>query len=388
MHRVVPELIVENYRDGRFGGEFSAIGMFLDLSGFSGMTDALMQHGQHGAEVLAGLMYGVFNPLVESIFEHGGKIVSFAGDGIMALYPANDGEKATALRALASAWVIQQRLMENPRRSTIYGKFTFSAKIGLSVGNVSWKILRSKGGENGTYYFRGSSVDDAAQAEHQANAGEIILTQGMNDLLGEDVRTQSNENNSFHRFIRFRVEMPQKTTSEFPPVDLAISQIFMPEEVIVDGVRGEFRQIANLFIRFPDLPDDELENIVDVIFELKRKYGGLITRLDFGDKGCNMLLLWGAPLAFENDIGRAMNFVLDLRSKLSIPITAGVTYYIAHAGYLGSALCEDYTCYGWGVNLAARFMMTAPDGDIWVDDRIAQRVSQRFAMDYVGSQRF
>lgn len=59
MHRVVPELIIENYRAGRFRGEFAAIGMFLDLSGFSNMTDTLMQHGQHGAEVLAGLMHGV-----------------------------------------------------------------------------------------------------------------------------------------------------------------------------------------------------------------------------------------------------------------------------------------------------------------------------------------
>lgn len=386
MHRVVPELIVENYRNGRFGGEFPAIGMFLDLSGFSAMTDALMQHGQHGAEVLAGMMHGVFDPLVESIFEYGGKIVSFAGDGIMALFPINGDEKSTALHALASAWVIQQKLTENPQRKTIYGKFTFSAKIGLSAGSVIWRILRSKGGENATYYFRGPAVDDSAKAEHHANAGEIILTQTMHDLVEEDARTRLSE--SFHRFIRFRVEMPQKTVSEFPPVDLEISRVFMPEEVILDGVRGEFRQIVNLFIRIPDLPDDELESFINVIFELEKKYGGLVTRLDFGDKGCNMLLLWGAPLAYENDIGRAMNFILDLRSKADIPITAGVTYYIAHAGYLGSALCEDYTCYGWGVNLAARFMMNAPAGETWVDDRIAQRVSSRFAMDYVGSQRF
>jgi len=53
MHRVVPELIIENYRAGRFRGEFPAMGMFLDLTGFSNMTDTLMLHGQHGAEVLA-----------------------------------------------------------------------------------------------------------------------------------------------------------------------------------------------------------------------------------------------------------------------------------------------------------------------------------------------
>ena len=56
MHRVVPELIVESYREGRYSGDFQAVGLFLDLSGFSTMTDVLMQYGQHGAEVLAGLM--------------------------------------------------------------------------------------------------------------------------------------------------------------------------------------------------------------------------------------------------------------------------------------------------------------------------------------------
>ena len=389
MHRVVPELIVENYRAGRLGGNFPAIGMFLDLSGFSTMTDTLMQHGQHGAEVLASLMYGVFNPLVESIFEYGGKIVSFAGDGIMALYPIDDDERSTALRALTSAWIVQQKLQENPDRKTIYGKFTFSAKIGLAIGSVTWRILLSDNGENATYYFRGVAVDDSAKAEHQAKSGEIILSQRLNELLEEDIRSRpNNTEDAFHRFMRFRVEMPKGLTNDFPPVDLDISRIFMPEEVILEGIRGEFRQIANLFIRIPDIPDDELKNFVNEIFELKKRYGGLVTRLDFGDKGCNMLLLWGAPVTFENDIGRTMNFILDLRARVKVPITAGVTYYIAHAGYLGSDLCEDYTCYGWGVNLAARFMMSAPDGEIWVDDRIAQRVSHRFAMDYVGSQRF
>ncbi len=73
-----------------------------------------MLHGQHGAEVLAGLMHGVFDPLVESIFEYGGKIVGFAGDGIMALYPVEADAESTALRALTSAYVIQKRFQENP----------------------------------------------------------------------------------------------------------------------------------------------------------------------------------------------------------------------------------------------------------------------------------
>ena len=133
MHRVVPELIVENFRAGRYSGEFRAVGLFLDLSGFSTMTDTLMQHGQHGAEVLAGLMHSVFDPLVESIFEYGGKIVGFAGDGIMALYPADGIEHDVSLRALSSAHVIQQRLERDPVRYTVYGQFPISARIGLTL---------------------------------------------------------------------------------------------------------------------------------------------------------------------------------------------------------------------------------------------------------------
>jgi len=156
MHRVVPELIIENYRLGRDTGEFPAVGIFLDLSGFSTMTDTLMQHGQHGAEVLSGLMHGVFDPLIESIFAYGGKIISFAGDGIMALFPIESDARSTALIALASASEIQLRLGENPGRQTLYGKFRFSVKIGLAIGNVAWGILHSEDNENATYYFRGT----------------------------------------------------------------------------------------------------------------------------------------------------------------------------------------------------------------------------------------
>ncbi|HLO14268.1 MAG TPA: adenylate/guanylate cyclase domain-containing protein, partial [Anaerolineales bacterium] len=350
------------------------------------MTDFLMQHGQHGAEVLASLMHSVFDPLVESVFDYRGKIVGFAGDGIMALYPIESDARLTALHALTSAYIIQKRLEENPTHQTVYGEFPIWAKIGLAVGPVSWGILHSKAGDQATYYFRGSAVDESAGAEHHAKAGDILLTEGIWKLLQRDIETTPCD--SFQRFVGLRIELPGPNRIVFPPVDLNVSRLFMPEEVIAYDVRGEFRQIVNLFIRFPDLTELQLRELMSKIFELRNKYGGLLSRLDFGDKGCNMLMLWGAPVAYENDINRAMNFLLDLKSVVDFPITAGMTYYIAHAGYLGSARCEDYTCYGWGVNLASRFMVNAASGEIWVDERIARRVSKRFEIEFIGSQLF
>src|SRR5215212_5887197 len=279
MHRVVPELIVENYRAGRYGGEFPAIGMFLDLSGFSTMTDVLMQHGQHGAEVLASLMHGVFDPLVESVFDYGGKIIGFAGDGLLALYPIESDEKSAALRALTSAYVIQKRLEERPTRQTIFGKFPISAKIGLASGSVSWGILQSERGDQATYYFRGNAVDESAEAEHHAKAGDILLVEGVWRLLqGSILATPSDP---FHRFVGFRVELPRPTQDILPPIDLDIARLFMPEEVIAYNIRGEFRQVVNLFMRFPNLSESQLQELMSKVFGLRTKYGGLLNRLDF-----------------------------------------------------------------------------------------------------------
>ena len=387
MHRVVPELIIEKYKAGLYRGEVSAVGMFLDLTGFSSMTDSLMQKGQHGAEVLTGLMHSVFDPLVETIFNYGGKIVSFAGDGVQALFPSEGGdEKQVSLQALAAAWMIQKKLMENPERQTVYGYFSFSVRIGLTTGDVAWGILRSADGEKATYYFRGNAVDDSAEAEHQARAGEIVMTQAMYEWIHDVVVTQPFK--KYYLLEKFIGLLPEPTPGKFPPIDVNIAKLFMPEDVITQNIRGEFRQVVNLFMRFPDLSSEQLVKFTEIVFELREKYGGLVNRMDFGDKGCNMLVLWGAPVTHENDMGRAINFVMELKTRAEVPITAGVTYYIAHAGYLGSAMCEDYTCYGWGVNLASRFMMNAPDGNIWIDERVARRVKNRFELEHLGAQTF
>jgi hypothetical protein len=49
MHRLMPDFILDEYAAGRMSGDFEAAAMFVDVSGFSAITDTLMQHGQHGA---------------------------------------------------------------------------------------------------------------------------------------------------------------------------------------------------------------------------------------------------------------------------------------------------------------------------------------------------
>jgi hypothetical protein len=127
---------------------------------------------------------------------------------------------------------------------------------------------------------------------------------------------------------------------------------------------------------------------MQTVFKLQEQYGGLLKQLDYGDKGAKLLLFWGAPVTYENDVQRALHFILDLQTLTAIPINGGLTYHVAHAGYIGSSLRGEYTCYGRGVNLSARFMTTAPRGEIWVDEQIARRAGEQFDLEFEGQQSF
>jgi predicted ATPase/class 3 adenylate cyclase len=386
MHRIVPQFIIENYRAGRRRGEFQAASMFIDLSGFSTITDVLMLDGQRGAEELTGLMYSVFDPLVKGVFEYGGRIVGFAGDGITAVYPVEEDLESAARNALAAAWSIQQRLASIASLRTAYGAFPISAKIGLACGDVSWGILQSRDGGKATYYFRGRAVDESAEAEQHAKAGTIILAKSAKELLQGGV--QGEDLAGLYSLTGIKGTLPDTRLIADEPIDLRIARLFVPEVALTQDLRGEFRQVVNLFLRIPALSDGGLQDFIVTLFDLQERYGGMISRMDFGDKGCTMLMLWGAPVTYENDIGRALNFAIDLQSRVDFPIAAGITFHMAHAGFVGSALFEDYTCYGWGVNLAARFMTGAKDGAIWLDERIVQRTSKVFNVEYIGEHSF
>jgi class 3 adenylate cyclase len=84
MHRLVPDFIQEQYAKEKLAGSFEACALFVDISGFTPITDAIMDHGQHGAEVLANIIQEVFDPLVQSVFEQGGFVTNLAGDAFTA----------------------------------------------------------------------------------------------------------------------------------------------------------------------------------------------------------------------------------------------------------------------------------------------------------------
>ena len=78
---------------------FSAAVLFADISGFTPLAERLARRGPAGAEELSALLNVYFGRLTSLIAEHRGEVITFAGDGLLAVWPATGNEgPATAAR--------------------------------------------------------------------------------------------------------------------------------------------------------------------------------------------------------------------------------------------------------------------------------------------------
>jgi class 3 adenylate cyclase len=386
---LIPRLILDNFDEGRLKGELPAVCLFVDLTGFTTLTERLMKHGKDAAEVLADIMMRVFEPLVTSVYEQkGGFIAGFAGDSFLALFPLVDDQ--AFLKAMSAATKMKNHLANNGRLSTPYGAFDFALKIGIAHGPVEWGIIGIEDRSvMHTYYFRGEAVDACALAESYARRSEILVHPDTCRCLKDHVTARKASNKHF-RIRTMNAQLPASTAVAEESIDpRLLSEFLTPELLQILPGHGEFRNVVTLFIGLKENPDDEeLNRFMQTIFMLLKMYGGFIGKLDFGDKGCNLLMFWGTPLSHENDIERALSFVLDLRASSRLLFRAGVTYRLMYAGFAGSQLRGEYTCYGSGVNLAARLMTGAGWGEIWMDQEISKQAHRRFKVEYKGSHSF
>ncbi len=389
MRQLVPHFILEKYLANETRGSLPAAGIFVDLSGFSTMTDVLARHGQLGAETLTQVMRGIFEPLVDAVYAQGGFVVGYAGDAFQAIFLEDAARAPAALRGLAAVAAIQEHTRAHPRVRTPFDEFPISLKAGLGYGEVTWLLMNSSDHSQATYCVRGSSVDNSVEAEENARPGQIVLDSASQARLAEWAE-MSPAAAGFYRVERLSGELPALHPFHVPQVDSTTLGLFYPESVIRQLNAGEFRPVVNVFIDIPIDPTDEafVTPFMESVFLLQKRYDGFFLRPDLGDKGFNLLLFWGATTVHENNVERALNFLLDLYELTGISFRAGVSYRQAYSGFMGASVREDYTAYGWGVNLAARMMSASGQGEIWLEEEVARRAERHFSLHPLGAYSF
>lgn len=380
---LIPRFIEENYLCQRDRGELEGFTLFMDISGFTSLTEQLMTFGKEGAEVLSEIMSRIFTPVVTAIYQRKGFIAGFAGDALTAVLPGCSEVEQLFGLSLEIREIFHQ---QNPQK-TKYGEFFLSVKIGLSAGEVKWGIIGED--DHKAYYFRGKAITGCASAEKLCEQGDIIFDINLAGYTQAGTIEYHERGEEYYLLDNVQQTKDKSLLPKLQPVSFEIAEKFVGKEVIQNPKRGEFRDVVSVFISFNEnIDSDELTSFVREIIRQTDAYKGYFESIDFSDKGGIILVVFGIPLSFENNIERALLFSLLLRYTFTDMIKLGLTFGTVYCGLKGSEIRSTYGVYGDCVNLAARFAMSSAWGDIWVSEPIAKRMKNSFHFTDLGEHHF
>ena len=352
---------------------------FADISGFTALTEKLAERGPSGAEELTRQLNGYFGQLIDLITAHGGDIVKFAGDALLALWYdpeeakdaliAKDQLQNNILLAAQCALNAQKTLANFPR---VEGQ-QLSLKIAIGAGEV---VIPHLGGifNRWEYLIAGQPLAEVNAADDDLVPGQVVVTQPAwlhINSLASGVRLPSG--NMQLNEVKARRPTAVLPRPSLPNEAIPLLNSYIPNAIAHRlnagqvGWLAEMRRITILFVNLPDLshntPLTESQAIIKALQTALYRYEGSVNKISVDDKGAMLVAALGLPpLAHSDDAARgvlaAQSMLMAMR-KLNKRCAIGVTTGRAFCGSVGNETRREYTMIGDIVNLSARLMQAA-----------------------------
>lgn len=403
--------------------------LLADVSGFTPMSERLAELGRQGAEELTRILNEFFTVMLDIVCDYGGDVLKFGGDAFLVLFASDTWGNGTlaARRALRCALEMQEAMVQFDHVETLVGHFRLRMSIALSAGQF---LLASVGQPQRRleYIVTSETVNALMRTEEATRSGQVCVTDATLRYLGDGV-VVGKTGNGVYPVTGLATEVKRQPC--LPPVieqgDLARARPtrviralapYLPagllEKIEADpaqrGVEGEHRRVTTVFVNFRDMSQvihtlgpDHIKEAVSLISDyltcmetIVARYGGMMARSDPYSQGDKLLIMFGAPTAHENDEERAILCALEMMDTLCrfndeavVPLRQRIGINTGHAftGDVGSAERKEYTVMGDAVNLAARLMGLACDGQIIVGRSTWLKVADRFTWRALGPTR-
>ena len=153
---------------------------FVDISGFTAMSEQLATRGKAGAEEVTDVMNATFAQLLELAYAQGGGLVKFGGDALLLFYSGADH----APRATRAAFGMRSALEEIGRLETSAGRVELRMHVGVHSGEFDFFLV---GGSHRELIVAGPAATRTVEMEAASEAGEILLSPESAALLEPDV---------------------------------------------------------------------------------------------------------------------------------------------------------------------------------------------------------
>lgn len=290
-------------------------------------------------------------------------------------------QREVARRATRCALDMQRDMTRYAAISTSAGTFGLAMKAGLALGSV---YCTNVGDPDGRIEFiiADEAIDACSEAEHHAEKGEVVVQDTLLPLLDGLEWLESREGFTLVAGdLPDAAPAPLATLPDFPETMLSVVSRYIPPTVAarLESGREEFidehRRVTVLFVSFANLDYENESEVGDLlrrylaqVVSIIARYDGTLNKVDMGDKGSKYIVLFGAPIAHEDDERRALRCALELNAIPDMPLRIGVNTGLVYCGRVGSSARREYTVMGDGVNLSARLMQYAQPGQIIVSD--------------------
>jgi class 3 adenylate cyclase/tetratricopeptide (TPR) repeat protein len=341
--------------------------MFLDVSGFTKITEKVTSEGHYGVELITNVLNRYFGDVDKIIKPHGGEIVKYGGDACLVIFPVNEGKLPDMPRLCEE--IMAQTAVLDLRFQKEYGfGFHIHGAWGIGpirlcvVGEPKWHL---------DYYLSSPALEAVYELADKAKADE---------LLGPACEIPPTAE---------LLEPQKRPTSRS-------ANLFLPQDIIrklsLQSNPAELRNATVLFIKLVptqggDITPEDYQKVYRKVQSTVVKNMGVINKIDYTDKGHIILVTFGVPFVYGNDIFRAFTVahrVSRIRRE-GIEVSVGITYSNAFFGVIGAPKRYEYGIIGNAVNIAARLMNYADGGEVCLSKELLPYLVGRFETHYLGS---
>jgi class 3 adenylate cyclase/tetratricopeptide (TPR) repeat protein len=360
--------------------------VFVDVSGFTKLSEALARKGREGAEQITGVIGHVFELMLAVAYDAGGSLLKFGGDALL-LWFKGDGHAGRSCRATVLMRAVLRDMGAVELRD---------AKIALQI---------SQGVHSGRFHFFavgsshtellpvGPAWSHLVAIERGADADEIVVSIDTASALPAE---SLGEPKGPGRLLKqeppgYAEKLPlsprPKMSAEMTARCLSPS---VRAHVLAGGGTSEHRPVTIAFIRFEGTDEliasrgaetaaEALHRVLNVVEAATEEQGISFLASDVDADGGKLILTGGAPKVTGNDEERMLLALSKIASsELPLPIRIGVHRGAVFAGDIGPPYRRTYTVMGDAVNLTARLMAKAEPGRIYATSDVLERSATHF----------
>jgi class 3 adenylate cyclase len=331
---------------------------FVDISGFTALTERLARAGAVGAEEMSDILSAVFTDLLAVAFRYGAWLVKWGGDAVLLLF---EGEEHPAMACRAAVEMRRVLRQAGQVRATA-GSASLRLSVGVHSGPVPFFLVGTRHRE---LVITGPAATEVALMEAAADAAEIVVSPAAASLLDPRVLGPAKGPGRLLRAVP-AVEPRSWDRTDVGGLDLTTCLPGPIADYVLGGAsEGEHRRVAVAFVEYsgtdklladggPQAVGAALHELVSLAQEACHRSDVTFLETDISPDGGKIMMVAGAPRGVghhEQRLLRAVRAIIEYDGPLSV--RAGANSGRVFAGDFGPSYRRTYPVKGDAARLTA-----------------------------------